>query len=610
MRRAFALAALALATAACDGRPKSSAPSTSSREHEPKSGPSVAVLDLTDGLPEIEAAGFLGVPVHTASFDRFVRGFPALAKDKDVKGLFVRFGSTSFGMARAIEVGEHLAAQRDAGMPVFCHADVFTNATMMAAARGCSRVWISPAGTVEATGIGLELLYFHKLLADELHLSVDFLQIGKYKGAEEPFTRDGPSDEARQTMQSMMGSLRDAWLDAVKRGRGRDDAVQAIEDGPWGPEAAKEHGLVDDIGFVDEALDAVKKQSGAVRDEVRFGRGAEEKGDDLGDVVRLLAGAGRSAAPVALIRATGAIAMAPGGGVLGERSGITETEMAKVLARVEHDDAIKALVLRIDSPGGSALASDLIWHHLRKIRAKKPIVVSVGGMAASGGYYISSAANAIVAEPTSIVGSIGVVSGKVAAGDALAKVGVHTETIPGNAADPKARARVAYGSILTPWDDATKQRLVDSAKSIYDLFLARIEEGRGMTLEKITPYAEGRLFSGAQAKANGLVDEIGGLDFAIAKARALAKLPDDAGVAALSPRSGLLEALAGGDGNDESRAPAPGVEGLVPGLAPGGSPLDVVERVAPDLVPFVASLDAMTTGERSLVAVPYAMVLR
>jgi protease-4 len=282
--------------------------------------------------------------------------------------------------------------------------------------------------------------------------------------------------------------------------------------------------------------------------------------------------------------------------------------MAKVLGRVERDDAIKALVLRIDSPGGSALASDLIWHHLRKIHAKKPIVVSVGGMAASGGYYIASAANAILAEPTSIVGSIGVVSGKVAAGDALAKIGVHAETFAGNT-EPRARARAEYGSIVTPWDDATKQRLVDSAKSIYDLFLQRVAEGRGTTPDKVAPYAEGRLFSGVQAKANGLVDELGGLEAAIAKARALAKLDEDAGVATFASRSGLLDALAGSGGDgDESRGGDERADRVQVAVEP--TAMDVVERVAPDLVPFVTSLDAMASGERSLVALPYAVVLR
>ncbi len=598
-------AGLALGGAACNARPKSNGAVTATPS-VPRSGPEVAVIDLSGGVPEIEAAGFLGVAVHRASFDRFLHAVKEIGddKDKDIKGVFVRFGDARIGIARAEEVGDLLAHVRET-KPVYCHADGFGNATLYAAARGCSKIYVSPAGGVEAIGIAAQVVYFHKLLTEELHITVDFLQVGKFKGAEEPFTRDGPSDEARASLTGALTDIRGSWIDGVKKGRtqeGAGDAANAAEDGPYSPNAAKTRGLIDEVAYSDDALDALKKTTGAVRDETRFGSGTAEKDDDLGDIIRVLAGSHGGGAPIALIRATGSIAMSGGGSLLGGQSGITEREMSRQLARCEKDDAIKAVVIRIDSPGGSALASDLIWHEVRRVHAKKPVVVSMGDLAASGGYYISSAANVIFAEPTSIVGSIGVVGGKIAFGNALEKIGVHAETFAAKDA-PGAGARAAYESPLTDWDDATKARVLESMTGVYELFLARVAEGRATTPDKIAPFAEGRIFSGAQAKEHGLVDELGGLRDAIAKARSLASLPADAMVSVLSSKSGLLEALDTASGGDDEQSHA-GAQSSGPDV--GG----LVSRVAPDLAPFVASLAALEQGERTLAALPYAIVVR
>jgi protease-4 len=601
---AIAGALAALASVGCDGRPKAGQ-SSSATVSQPRTGPQIAVIDLADGVPEVEASGFLGVPVHRASFDRLVRTLNDLGKDESVKGVFVRFGGGQIGLARAQEIGDLLEPIRRGGKQVFCHADGFTNTTLYAAARSCSHIWASPAGDVEAIGMAAQVVYFHKLLAEELHITVDFLQVGKFKGAEESFTRDGPSDEARASLEGTLADLRASWIDGLKKGRGHDEVEAAVEDGPYSPAAAKARGLIDEVGYADDALTEAKKAAGATRDELRFGRGTAGKDDELSDLVRILAGSRASAAPIALIRATGSIGMAPSGGPFGSEAGITERELGKILARVEKDDAVKAVVLRIDSPGGSALASDLIWHELRKVRAKKPVVVSVGGMAASGGYYISSAATQILAEPTSILGSIGVVGGKIAVGDALQRIGVHAETFPARRG-PGTAARAASSSLLTGWDDPTRARILETMTGIYELFLARVADGRGTTPDKIAPFAEGRLFSGIQAKQNGLVDELGGLHEAYAKARSLAGLPADAAVEVFAGRSGFLEALdnaAGDDDPDSARAPLASV------TERGGS-ARLLDHVAPDLLPYVSSLAALQTGERALTALPYALVLR
>jgi protease-4 len=610
MRGAWLAAAL-LGLVACHGRPHTEAAAPQPvKQKQPHTGPKVLVLDLSGGVPEQEQAGLLGVGPRKRSFDHLVHVLEEIKKDrdKDAKALLVRFGGASLGIARAQELGELLEGVR-ASRPVYCHAEGYTNQTLYAAARGCSKVYVSPAGSVEAIGIAAQMLYFRKLLAEELKISIDFLQVGKFKGAEEPFTRDGPSDEARASLEAVLSDMRLSWLDGIKKGRGRADAGDAAEDGPYSAQKAKERGLVDEVGYLDDALTAVKTASGAVREEARFGSGADtEEPEDLGDLLRLFTG--ERTAPIALIRATGSISMAGGGGLFGGRGGITEKELSRQLQRVERDDNIKALVLRIDSPGGSALASDLIWHQIMKVRDKKPVVVSVGEMAASGGYYLSCAGTVIFAEPTSIVGSIGVVGGKFGVGAALERIGVHAETFPANKAKPGAGNRAAYESPLVTWDDATRQRVLESMTAIYDLFLDRIRVGRStngrtMTVAQIAPSAEGRIFSGRDAKVRGLVDEMGGLSAAIAKARDLAKLPADARVGVITGKTGFLDALdPGGDGTEERASEALAQATGAPKL------LGLLESAAPEVVPFATSVAPVLDGERVLAAVPFALWVR
>ena len=540
MRAGLAVVALALASlVACEGRPKVGAP----EKPQPRSGPSLVVLDLSAGVPEEETTSVLSIASRKGSFDELVLAMAGLGSNKNLKGVFVRFGSAQIGFARAQEIAEGLEKIKATGKAVYCHADGFTNSTMYAALRGCSNIAVSPAGEVETVGIAAQIVYMNKLLAEELHLSIDIMQVGKYKGAEEPLTRDGPSDEARASLEGVLTSFREAWLSGVRDSRGAE-ASDALEDGPYTPERAKALKLVDGIAYADDAQAEARKAVDAVRDEVRFGRGAQDgKSDDMDEILRAFGGGG--GAPVALVRASGSISMGGGGeSPLGGSEGITERRMDRVLARLTKDDDVRAVVLRIDSPGGSALASDLIWHRLMQLREKKPLVVSVGDMAASGGYFMACTGNVIFAEPGSIVGSIGVVGGKVAVGHALEKVGIHAQTFPA-AKTPTAAARATYPSVFDEWDDATKARVLESMTGIYDLFLSRVAEGRKTTVDKVAPYAEGRIWSGSQGKERGLVDELGGLGAAIAKARELAKLPADAEVEAVGGPPGMIERLVG-----------------------------------------------------------------
>ncbi len=604
MRRALTTAACLVATligsAGCEGRPRPA--DATSTESPRKSGPAVAVLDLSGGVPEQEKGGLFGVSGAKKSFDEALRVTKVLRDDKKSVGVMVKLAGAQIGAARAQELGEMLAALKEK-KKVFCHADALSNTTLMVAAKGCSSIWISPAGEVDAIGLAAQVVYMRRLLVDELHLSVDFLQVGKFKGAEEPLTRDGPSPEARASLMGVLSDMRASWIETLSNGRPKATA-DLVEDGPWSPLRAKELGLVDEVGYFDEALAEVKKQTGGVRERIAFGTGAEEQEGDLDELVRALAGETSATGPIALVRATGSISMSSGGnGIFGGRGGIVEKDFNKTIARLEKDDDVKAVVIRIDSPGGSALASDLMWHHLMKLRKKKPLVISVGDMAASGGYYLACTGDYIFAEPMSIVGSIGVVGGKIGIGDALERVGVHAETFPANPQKPGAASRAAYESLLVKWDEPTKARVLESMTSVYELFLARIVEGRStrgreIPRDKVAESAEGRIFSGKEGKARGLVDEIGGLGAAIAKARELAGLSENAHVAVVGGKPGFLEALDPGGTEERVRARAT------------TTPLELLDRVAPDMVPFVSGLAPLVEGERTAVALPFALTVR
>jgi protease-4 len=594
MRRLLVLVVTVLASAllGCEGRRRASSADTS--RGEPRSGPAIAVLDLSEGVPEESPVGFFGLPSKSGSLEDFVNQAELLGRDKQVRGVLVRVGAMRIGLARATEIGA-LLARLGAKLPVWCHADELANASLYLMARGCKRIWASPGGTVDAIGLAAQMVYFHKLLADELGLDVDFLQVGKYKGAEEPLTRDGPSPEALASLQSSLSDMRESWLAGIRTGRSKVDE-RVLEDGPYTSSGAKERGLIDDLGYFDEARTALQKEAHAARVEVRFGPASDAAGGDtIGDVLRVLSGESLGgAAPVVVVRAVGAISL-EGGGLFGKASGIVERRLVPALLRVEKDDDIKAVVLRIDSPGGSALASDLIWHQLMRIRAKKPLVVSVGDMAASGGYYLASAGSVIFADDASIVGSIGVVGGKIAAQHALERIGVHAATVPAKVGDPHAAARAAYESLLTPWDEPTRQRLLETMTGIYDLFLARIAEGRNIPVERVAPSAEGRIFSGRDGKRRGLVDELGGLFDAIARARTMAGLPEDARVGVIGDSPGFLQTLMQDEPQGQSRALA------------DQTPMTAL---APELTPFLASVVPLAASERTLCSMPFALTVR
>lgn len=600
-------ALLACAASACEGRAPQSSSQAKAAADPPSSfgGPAVIELDLRGGVAENQDTG-LFASSRRATFTELVDTLRELREADTTQGMFVRFGAGRMGFARAHEIGRILAEIRAKDKPVVCHADDYDNAAYLAASLGCSRVWVSPAGGVDTVGIAAQLLFAKSFLA-KYKVEVDYLQIGKYKGAEEPFTRDAPSPEARQSLETALRGIREAWLASIAKGRGDKLAQGTIEDGPYSPEEAKAKGLVDEIGFLDAARDDVKKAANATRIRRRFG-GRDEPpsvGRGIADIFRGMSGSG-GAPHIAVLPASGAISMSGGGGLpFGGGDGITERALGREITKLTDDEATKAVVLRIDSPGGSALASDLLWGKLMKLREKKPLVVSVGGMAASGGYYLSCAATKIVAEPTSIVGSIGVVGGKLSFGQALEEHGIHAETVAASP-EPDKAARAAYMSIFSPWDDRTRERVRSSMQAIYDLFVARVAEGRGLPADQIGKFAEGRLFAGEEAKALGMVDQVGGLEDAIKLAMELSKVPDDTPVDLVGTPPTFFEALAG---EDVAQGAAPAAAEAARRAAAEAVLAPFAAQI-PELGAFAGALGPLFSGEKVLAVTPFALAIR
>ena len=599
-RRALLAATLVSALlAACHTRPRSHTSGSSGTSSAPGFGENrVLEIDLTGGAPEAISGGLFQLPA-SRTYTGLVRSLERGLEEKTSAGVFVRLGGQNLDLAQAQELGSLLGQFAKKKLPVVCHADGLSNATAALFLGGCTRRWLSPAGDAETIGIAAQVVYLKGIL-DRLKVQVDFLHVGKFKSGPEPLTHDGPSPEARESLETTLASLRDGWLALAPAGAARD----ALEHGPYSPEEAKAKGLVDALGYEAEALAEVRKLAKADATQAVFGpRSGSGSGTDFAEIMRVLAGGddGIGDRPhVAVVPAQGAISTEAGGPF--ESGGITSRAMVKTIRRLAKDASVKAVVVRIDSPGGSPLASDLIWHELMELRKAKPVVASVGGMAASGGYYIACGAQRIFAEPSSIVGSIGVFGGKVVLGPALSELGVNSVTFPASRA-PGAAERAAYLSPLLAWDEPTRDRVRILMQGIYDLFVQRVSIGRKMPEDKVRVSAEGRIWSGPQGLERGLVDELGGLNQAIASARKLAGLAPNTPATVEGAAEGLLEMLSLDAEADEARV----AQAIARVQA---RRLLALDALPVELRPFAASLGPLLSGETVVAALPFALTVR
>ncbi|MBK9071283.1 MAG: signal peptide peptidase SppA [Myxococcales bacterium] len=480
------------------------APKASASQDDSK--PYVALMSLDGGVAELETYSWSGA--SGASLREMRTRLASLGGDANVTAVLLRMSALDISLADAQELRETMLAVRKAGKPIHCHAERLSNAEYVVAT-ACESIALAPLGELAIPGPLTMPIHFKGLL-DRLGVTADFLHVGAYKGAAEPLTRREPSPEMRETLGEIVGSAH-AWMVATissDRKLPPEAVVAAIDQALFGAEEAQAAKLIDSVA----SFEAWRDGHGAWKSVPWRVENSLHSAMKLMTFLGIVPSSRPTAPHVALVYAVGNIADGAGDGVLGAREGIYSHTLVSALRVLTDDDNVKAVVLRIDSGGGSAQASELIWHQLSALAGKKPLVVSMSDYAASGGYYIAAPAARIFALPTTLTGSIGVVGGKLAPGKALAKLGIDTYAIG------KGKRAGIYSS-LAPWTADEKSAIEASMKRVYQAFVGRVAQGRGKTAAQVEPLAQGRVWTGGAALANGLIDEHGGLDAAIAFAQ-------------------------------------------------------------------------------------------
>lgn len=481
--------------------------------------PHHGVITLAGSIGELESFSWTGgddvVPVR-----ELIERLAALGADDKLTGLILRVDGLGGSLPDLDEVRRAFAAWRARGKRLHCHTEGAANATYLLLA-GCETIGLAPTGEIVLSGPAAMPVHLKGLL-DKVGVTADFLHVGAYKGAAEPLTRDRPSPEMQEVLGAILDQRYATMVAMVAEGRKlAPDAVKAaIDTAVFPAERALATGLVDSIAPFEQYRDAALAGAPWTKIALSPEDGETESMIKLAKFFGALPTARPAGDHVALVYAVGDVVDGAGDGILGARGEIASRTLVPTLRVLAADDRVKAVVLRIDSGGGSALASELIWHAVAEVKAKKPVVVSMSDVAASGGYYIACGATKIFAQPDTLTGSIGVVGGKLAPAGALGKLGVATYPIG------RGKRATMFAS-LGPWNADERATVQEQMQAIYTTFVGRVAAGRGKTPAEIEPIAQGRVWTGTQAKGLGLVDELGGLDAALAEARALGKVGDD-----------------------------------------------------------------------------------
>ena len=468
-----------------------------------------------------------------------VRQIEHAAQTDSAKGLFLRVGPLGGRWGRVADLVEALEQVKDADKPIHCHFDSADNTSYALMARACDRISMTPGGTLNLVGVAAQV-FFVRTLLERIGAQADLLHMGRYKGAGDMFTRDDISPEAEESLGALLDDF-DRVLVASIESRARDPRA-VIDGGPYHAEAAREAGLVDDVGFDDEAREHAR-QAGGVEKVRRVPLGARVEEVQLSDVIQALAGEDDDEEPagarIVLVHLEGSITD-------GDRPRPGEARSGPFVAAMRgyaDDEDVKAVVLRIDSPGGSALASDRMWHAVRRVASRKPVIASLGDVAASGGYYVASAATEVLAHEASIVGSIGVIGGKVSFGGLAEELGVSSVVL-------ERGRHAAWTSVTRPFEESEREVIEGMLRSTYYRFIRRVATGRDMPRADVLRAAEGRVMSGRLGKELGLIDDIGGLGEALRRARERADLGDDAEIEVWPAARGFMDSLSAAMGGD------------------------------------------------------------
>lgn len=452
------------------------------------------------------------------------------SRDDNVQGLIAQVGTTPLGLAEIQELREAILLFSRSGKPTVAWAESFGELTPALPsyylATAFDQIWLQPSGVLGLEGLTLAVPFVRSAL-DKLGLEPRFHQRFEYKNAADSLTRTGFTDAHREAATGVLESVADQLVDGIAATRDLTPAQfrGLMDQSPVGAHRAEEAGLVDHVGFRDEAYTTVMaeltSEGGSEPNRMLLGRYSPNA---MGKATRSATGLiRRDKRDVGLLQLSGSVRQ---GHVKAwpPSSDIASTTVVSALNRIAQDDGLGALVVHIDSPGGSYVASDAIWHAIGRVRESgRPVVASMGNTAASGGYFISMAADKIVAAPATITGSIGVFAGKVLINGLLDKVGV-------DVGDVGVGRRAFMSSPRHDYDEDQEQALSQWLDEVYWDFVAKVSQSRGMSTDAVHEVARGRIWTGQQALQHGLVDQLGGTHLALNTARTLAGLPRSARV--------------------------------------------------------------------------------
>ena len=498
---------------------------------------------LPDYSPDDPFKKFFGGPDQ--SLTGLVMQFKKAKVDNRIKAIVLDIDMSGVGWGKAEEIRDAITDFRSSGKPVYAFIEFGLNKEYYIAT-ACDKIIVPPPGQLFINGLAADVMFFRGSL-DKLGIYPDIYQIGKYKSAGDMFTQKQMTDAHREYINSMLDDLYGRYINTIAQARKKtpDEVRTLIDNAPYSGIKAKEAGLIDDVVYHDELENQLKKQLG-YKDTDTF---APVRGVDYRDVSPESLGLNQGER-IAVIYASGDIGSGSSQNSPSGDQSIGSATVSKALNDAAADKTIKAIVLRVDSPGGSGLASDIIWHAVEAANQKKPVVVSMSDVAASGGYYISASASKILAQPSTITGSIGVVAGKPVVRGFYDWLGISNEYV--------LRGKTAGMFRETEkFTDEERAKFEEWIKNTYyNDFVPKVAKGRKKDAQYIDSIAQGRVWTGGQAKERGLVDEFGGLDRAVEVAKELAKIPANKGVERVIlpyPTTFLQQLLSGGGENSNTQ---------------------------------------------------------
>jgi protease-4 len=509
---------------------------------------SVLVLNVSGELPDYSAedptAKLFGME-SPQSFSSLMTQMRKAKVDSRIGAVLLNVNFPGIGWGKADELRAAITDLRASGKPVYAYMEIGMNKEYYIAS-AAEKVFLPPAGDIYINGFAAEVTFYRGSL-DKLGIEPEVIAIGKYKNAPDQFTRKEMSEAHSEVMNAIIDEYYNRFINGIAESRKKspEDVKAMIDNAPYHAPEAKQLGLIDEAAYRDQVYDELKKRLGYKEgDKIRTVSGSSYKeisSDSLGL---------NNGERVAVVYASGAINVGRSSRSTFGGESLGSDTLVKAINDAAEDSSIKAIVLRVDSPGGSALASDLMWHAIENAKAKKPVVVSMADVAASGGYYIACNANKIVAEPSTLTGSIGVFMGKPSLKGFNDWLGISTQYVQRG----KNSGIFRTGD---KWTEEEKKKMEEQTNKIYwDDFVPKVAKGRGKTNEDVNTLAQGRVWTGAQAKERGLVDEIGGLEKSIEIAKQLANLPADKDVRRVvfpEPRT-FFEEYFGGSGEDSTFA--------------------------------------------------------